>query len=122
MWSTASSSPTPRPPPSPPPPTRRAREGTRGRQQITPAWPTQPRRPALRTGHSPDPHPPRYPPPNPQLPRQPPPAPPRPTRQRGAPHRTNDGDADQAPAHPSTAEEASLDTEGGLSGGGCPAE
>ena len=34
---------------------KRAREGKRGRLS-QPAWPTQPRRSALRTSHSPDPH------------------------------------------------------------------
>src|SRR5207237_2913261 len=97
--------------------TRRPREGTRGRQQITPAWPTPPRRPALRTGHTPDPHPPRYPPPNPPLPRQPPPAPARPRRQRRAPHRTNDVDADQAPAHPPPPRKPALTERGAMSGG-----
>ncbi len=109
-------------------PARRRRPGGSGRapgddNKTCPAWPTQPRRPALRTRHSPDPHPPRYPPPphpprypppNPLLPRQPPPAPARPRRQRGAPHRTNDVDADQAPAHPRCHTGEALTTEGSL--------
>jgi len=88
-WSTGSWSPTPTEP-TRPSGTRRAREGNGGRL-LNPARPAQPPQPDLRTSHSPDPHPRRYPPARPVL---------SPHRPRQLPHRADAPEASTWSAPP----------------------